>query len=117
MFRFQAKRVEARKILLDKRDVIAFRNVPHFIVDSFFGECSYYKRMIVCAFSYLNGISFFQLKLLIRWKRFLNKHEKQMEALLTDFQKPHYQEKYYSYNVHYGLVMFLNGKVRKHRRR
>lgn len=113
MFRFQAKRVKARKILLDKCDVIAFRKVPDFIVDSFFGECNYYKRLIVCSFSILNGISFFQLTLL-QWKQLSNLQKKQMKALLADFHKPHYQAKYYSYNVHHGLVMFLNGKVRKY---
>lgn len=69
MFRFRAKRVKARKILLDKCDVIVFRKVPDFIVDSFFGECNYYKRLIVCSFSFLNGISFFQLITLLQWKQ------------------------------------------------
>ncbi len=113
MFRFQNKRVKARKILLDKCDVVVFRNVPDFIVDSFFGECNYKKRLIVCTFAFLNGISLYQLLLLVRWKQLSNLHKNKIVILLEDFSKTKYQEKFYSYNIHHGLVMYLNGNVKK----
>ena len=47
MFKFQEQRVKARKILLNKADVITFDNVPDHIVDAFFGTCSYKNRLII----------------------------------------------------------------------
>lgn len=113
MHPFQANRVKARKILLDKVDVIAFRDVPDFVVDAFFGDCTYLKRLIVCSFSYLNGISQYQLLQLVRWKDFNQSDEKKVERLLLDLSRPEYQAKYYSYNVHHGMVMYLNGDKRR----
>lgn len=113
MYRFQPNRVRARKILLDRKDIIAFRNVPDFIVDAFFGDCTYVKRLIVSTFSFLNGLSLYQLMTLPFWKDFTDVDKNKIEALYRDLQRPAYQQKYYSYNVHYGLVMFLNGAVRK----
>lgn len=113
MHPFQEKRVKARKILLGNVDVVAFRCVPDFIVDAFFGDCTYLKRLIVCSFSYLNGISKYQLLQLIRWKDFSQNDQHKIEKLLLDLERPEYQAKYYSFNVHHGLVMYLNGNIRK----
>lgn len=117
MHPFQENRVKARKILLENIDVIAFRNVPDFIVDSFFGDCTHKNRLLVCVFSYLNGISKYQLFQLIRWKDFNQKNRNKIEMLLLDLERPEYQAKYYSYNVHHGMVMFLNGEIRKYGQR
>jgi len=113
MSHFLANRTQARKILLEKCDVISFRNVPHFIADAFFGQCTYNKRLIACTFCYLNGLSPYQLFQLHRWSDFKKVDHNKIEALLRDFEQPAYQAKYYSYNVHHGLVMFLNGHIRK----
>lgn len=37
MFKFQKQRVQARKILLNRADIIAFESVPDHIVDAFYG--------------------------------------------------------------------------------
>jgi len=72
------------------------------------------KRMIACTFCYLNGMSPYQLFQLNRWSDFKQVDRNKIEKLLRDFAQPAYQARYYSYNVHYGLVMFLNGDIRKY---
>lgn len=113
MFKFQKARVNARKILLNRSDVISFDNVPDHIVDAFFGSCSYKNRLIVATFGFLNGIHVEQLFNLARWKDTRESERRKLRALYQDFEKPRYMNNYYSYDVHHRLVMFLNGDVRK----
>lgn len=113
MFKFQKQRVEARKTLLNRADVIAFESVPDHIVDSFFGSCSYKNRLIVTTFGFLNGIHIDQLLELIRWKDTSETDRRKMIAVYKDFEKPRYMTSYYSYSVHHKCVMFFNGDVRK----
>lgn len=111
--KYQKQKINARKMLLNRADVIAFDSVPDHIVDSFFGSCSYKNRLLVTAFGFLNGIHIEQLLQLIRWNDTNEKDRRKMIALYDDYQKPHYMTNYYSYNVHHKLVMFFNGDVRK----
>lgn len=113
MFKYQKERVEARKRFLNRFDAINFDCVPEHIVDAFYGSCSYKNRLIVLTFSYLNGLHMEQVFQLVQWKDMKQSERMKMNALYGDFRKSHYKNNYYSYNVHYGLVMFLNGDVRK----
>src|ERR1700744_3033682 len=49
--------MDARKQLLNDKDIINFNYVPEFIVNSFFGNCTYKNRLLVSTFCYLNGIA------------------------------------------------------------
>ncbi len=117
MYKYQKQRVQARKILLNRDDVIAFESVPDHIIDSFFGSCSYKNRLIVATFGFLNGIHIEQLLQLVRWRDMKENERRKMIALYDDFEKSHYQTNYYSYSVHYKSVMFLNGDFRKFAKR
>lgn len=118
MLSVYSNKIKARKILLDKCDVVNFGTVPGHIVDAFFGygTFTYWNRFIVCNFVFLNGISYYQLLGLVRWKHFNPTQRKEMKDLLRYLEHPQSQAKYYSYNIHYGhgLVMFLNGDVKKY---
>lgn len=113
MFRFEEQRIAARKRLLNRKDLMTFDTVPDFIVNAFFGDSSYKNQLIVCTFGFLNGIEFNGLMTLICWKKVDDSRKRKMESLYRDFEKPEYQRRYYSFSVHYKLVMFLNGNVRK----
>lgn len=117
MSNFEAKRTEARKILLNRADLTNFTTVPAFIVDAFFGPCDYKKRMLCCTFGFLNGIDADNLLTLVRWSDTKKEDKAKVKALYLDFEKPNYQSKYYSYNIHYRRVCFLNGDLRKNGRR
>lgn len=117
MFPYQAARVEARKKLLNRADIATFNNVPDFIVDSFFGGCTYKKRLIVSTFCYLNGFSIEQLLTLVRWNDVKKEDRNKIRSLYGYFEIPRYKEKYYSYNIHFQMVMFLNGDLRRFRER
>lgn len=113
MYKYQEKRVAARKKLLNREDIIRFDEVPGFIIDSFFGSCTYKKRLIAGTFGYVNGISIEQLLVLCRWNDTKKVEVVKMKNLYTMFEATRDQPKYYSYNVHEKLVIFLNGDVRK----
>ena len=113
MFRFEKQRVAARKRLLNRVDVIRFDTVPNFIINSFFGSCTYKSRLITTTFAVLNGISIDGFFDLIRWSDFSDREKAKVIALFLDYEKPHYRNRYYSYNVHYKLVMYLNGDIRR----
>lgn len=113
MFPFQQKRVAARKLLLNREDIIRFDEVPDFIVDAFFGSCTFHKRLLTATFGFVNGISIDQLLGACRWNDTKQTEKEKMKKLYIAFESAHYQETYYSYNVHYKLVMFLNGDLRK----
>lgn len=109
--------MEARRNLLDEKDVINFSNVPEFIVEAFFGKCIYKSRLLVSTFCYLNGISIDQLFQLIQWKDTSEKDKIKIRQLYSYFELDRYKENYYSFNVHTGVVMYLNGDLRRFRRR
>lgn len=92
--------------------MIRFDEVPDFIVDAFFGSCTYKNILTTTTFGYLNGISMEQLMTLCRWKDTKNREKEKMKQLYDSYEKSHYQQKYYSYNVMMKLVMFLNGDIR-----
>lgn len=60
MFRFEKQRLDARKKLLNSKDILNFDKVPDFIINSFFGACGYKTKLIVVTFCVLNGISPYQ---------------------------------------------------------
>ncbi len=113
MFKYQQHRVAARKRFLNRFDVINFEDVPDHIVDAFYGSCCYKTRLIVLTFCYLNGLHIEQVFELVRWKDIRQSDKDKMIALQQDFEKPRYKDNYYSFNVHYKLVMYLNGDIRK----
>lgn len=101
--------MEKRKALLDNKDIINFTDVPEFIVNSFFGKCTYKNRLLVSTFCYLNGIAFDQLLELIQWTDTTKKDREKIRHLYSYFEMDHYKQNYYSYNVHRKMVMNLNG--------
>lgn len=113
MHPFQKQRVAARKRLLNRRDIIRFDEVPDFIVDAFFGSCTYKTRLITASFGYMNGISPDQLLSLNRWTDAKPHEFEKVKKLYLAFEGPRYQFEYYSYNVHRRLVMYFNGDIRK----
>lgn len=113
MNNMEVKRTEARKILLNRSDVTSFSTVPSFIIDAFFGPCDYKKRMLCCTFGFLNGVDADQLLTIVRWTDTKKEDVGKVKALYLDFEKPEYRSKYYSYNIHFRRVMFLNGDLRK----
>lgn len=117
MFKFQKQRVNARKILLNRSDQINFDSVPDFIVDAFFGSCTYKNRLIVTTFGYLNGIYVDDLLKLTKWTDTTEAEKSKVKRLYLDYETPRYRENYYSFNVHNQLVMYLNGDIRKHGKR
>lgn len=90
MFKFQKKRVVARKLLLNRFDIITFDSVPDHIVDAFFGSCSYKNRLTVTTFGFLNGIDAQQLLDLTRWNDTTESEKRKVIALYKDFEKPEY---------------------------
>jgi len=112
--RIEAKRLAARRTFLNNKDLVSFDNVPAFIIDSFFQKSTYHKRMIVATFSYLNGLTFDQLLLLIHWNDYDVKDYKKLKDLYCKyFSQEEYRKKYFSYSIHTGLVMYLDGKIRR----
>lgn len=114
MFKFQKQRVEARKLFLNRFDIINFDDVPDHIVDAFYGSCTYHNRLIVSTFGYLNGLDMNQIFELGRWKDMKPLEKNKILVLYQDFEKPRYKNDYYSYNVHHKIVMYLNGDSRKY---
>lgn len=62
MNRTQFNRLQARKKLLSKKSIAidslsGWNTVPSFIIDAFFEDCSYIKRMHVATFCFLNGFT------------------------------------------------------------
>lgn len=113
MFPYQKQRVAARKRLLNREDVTRFDEVPDFIVDAFFGSCTYKNRLLTAVFGYVNGLSVDQLLSLNHWNDMKEIEMEKIKKLYDSFEGPRYQQEYYSYNVHQKLVVFLNGDVRK----
>lgn len=113
MFNFQKQRVQARKIFLNRFDVINFDDVPDHIVDAFYGSCTYHNRFIVSTFGSLNGLHIDQVFELVRSKDISQTEINKIIFLYGDLEKPRYQSDYFSYNVHNKLVMYLNGDIRK----
>lgn len=57
-------------------------------------------------FGYLNGA-------LIRWNDFSEVTKRKIISLYRNFENPPYQATYYSFNIHHGIVMYLNGDIRR----
>ncbi len=105
--------MESQKQTLDDKDIINFTDVPEFIIQSFFGKCTYKSRLLVSTFCYLNGISMDQLFELVQWSDTSKQDESKIRHLYYCFELDRYKEKYYSYNVHRRMVMYLNGDLRR----
>lgn len=111
-------KIQAMKRRLTSFDYCTFSNVPDFIIEAFYGHCSYRKRLIVSTFGYLNGITFEQIVEMNQWHYFTDKQKRKVEELMKIwFEKPEYRMRYYSFEVVRGLVVYLDGKVRYHSRR
>lgn len=106
-------KLEARKRFLTRFDYINFGRVPDFIVNAFFDDCYYQKRLIVANFAFLNGITFDQVVELVHWKGKSSKDLLKVKDLIEKYlPSDEYKAKYYSYSVVRGCVMFLDGRVR-----
>lgn len=114
---FEKERCEARRKLLNSRDVISFETVPLFIVNSFFGQCTYLKRLHISTFCFLNGVSPSQCQLICFFDdpTLINNHK--IEALYNYLKLKQNMERYYSYSVHYKKILYLNGDLRLHGQR
>lgn len=111
-------KIQAMKRRLSSYDYCTFWNVPNFIIEAFYGNCSYRKRLIVSTFGYVNGTTFEQIVEMNQWRYFTNVQKKIIEDLIKVwFEKPEYRRRYYSYEVIRGLVVYLDGKVRYNGRR
>lgn len=105
----------ARKRRLNFFAIEDFSNVPDFIVDAFFDQCDYRKRLHVSTFCFLNGISYEDALRLIHWPKDADTQknfEKVYRLMTCDYFKKHYQQNYYSYSVKRGLNLYLDGEVR-----
>lgn len=116
--RFEKQKFEARRRYLNHLDVVEFRNVPAFIINAFFDQGSYHKRLIVTTFGFLNGINYYNLSRMIKWTNKTQQDMRKVEDLLENYLvKPEYQKKYYSYSVIRDCVLFLDGALRLYGRR
>lgn len=108
-------KLNARRIRLSSFHIVDFTHVPDFIIDAFFDENTYLKRLHVSTFSFVNKINFENVLKLVHWKKD-NHHEDNIEKLRKlieiDYNKTYYQQKYYSYDVRRGLNVYLDGRVR-----
>lgn len=108
------KRLEAMKRRLSSYDFCCFHNVPDFIIEAFYGKCTYKKRLMVSSFAYLNGITFEQTIEMQQWIDYSDADVKKIKNLmLVYFQKDSYKNRYYSFEVIRGLVCYLNGNVKQ----
>lgn len=105
------RRTNARRILLTRQDMCDFSDVPENIVDCFFGCCSYYKRLIVTTFGFINGINPYNLLRLVRWIDISNSDVAKVERLFMDLKKEPYRYKYRSYSVYSHCYEYCNGDL------
>lgn len=105
------KRTNARRILLTNQDMCDFSRVPMNIIDCFFGCCSYYKRLMVTTFGFINGINPYNLLRLVRWTDTSNSDILKIERLFKDLRTDLYQYKYRSYSVYFNCYEFCNGDL------
>lgn len=105
-------RIEAYRRLLDHFDVFNFHEIPKFIVESFFGDPSYKKRLLTSAFGFLNGISPEQLIEMLFWRPIRTKDHIKILALYEYFKLPFVNQQYFSYHASTRTVRFLNGSVK-----
>ena len=97
MFRYQVQRVAARKKLLNRFDFIRFDDVLNFIIDSFFGSCTYKSRLLTDTFGWLNGLHIDQLLELCRWNDTKAAENGKMKSLYTTFESP-FDDNYIFFN-------------------
>lgn len=110
--RFEKKRLEARRRYLGHLDIVDCRYVPDFIIEAFFGESTYKKRLVVSTFAYTNGINMHNLLRMIKWTGDTTQALRKIQDLIENyFTKEEYRKKYYSYNVNRRCVIFLDGKL------
>jgi hypothetical protein len=114
----QKNRIKAMKRRLTSYDFCSFNNVPNFIVEAFFGKCTYSKRLIASTFGYLNGILLEQVIEMQQWTDITISDRNKMDDLMNNyFKQPRYRSKYYSFEIIRGLVCYLDGTVRYYGRR
>lgn len=114
---FEKQRLEARKKLLNSKDLLNFENVPPFIIDSFFGKCTYQTRLIVSTFCFLNGLSCSQCLEISRWRDISKNDINKINSFYQYLEKEENKKRYYSFSVHYRKVIFLNGDLRLYGKR
>lgn len=112
MEKFLSQKNNARRRLLNSRDFINFSTVPMFIVNSFFDECTYKKRLQVTCFCFLNGLSPTQCLELCFFKDLSKTDVKKIEDLYVYLNLKNNITRFYSYSVHYKKVFYLNGDLR-----
>ena len=87
---FLNQRLEARRKFLSAKDLGYFTKVPAHIVDAFFGECSYLKRMQVVTYCFLNGICEKNSWKLICWKNISASDCRKVSDLFKMFKIPYF---------------------------
>lgn len=102
MFKFQKQRVQARKRFLNHFDIINFHHAPDHIVDAFYGSCTYYNRLIVSTFAYVNGLHIDQVFELVRCKDMSANEKNKMIALYKNFEDTRFKNNYYGDVRKYG---------------
>lgn len=111
----QKNKINAMKRRLNSYDVCQFDKVPDFIIESFFNNSSYRKRLFVAEFAYLNGIQLDDLFKLIQWSSISRNDVKKITALYEIyFEDETYRRKYYSYCTIRNVVSFLDGTLRRY---
>jgi hypothetical protein len=117
-FLIKVNLLKAQRLRLDSFDIVTFDRVPHFIVEAFFGKCTYKKRILVSIFGYLNGILPESILEMVQWKDKEKSDVDKVQQLMTKYLPTvEYQQRYYSYNIITGTVMYLDGKLRLHGKR
>lgn len=102
-------RLNARRNLLNKRDMAVFSQVPAYIVDSFYGKCTYKNRMQVVAFALINGISPYCLIRLVRWNDTSAQDIYKIKKLFDYMMLPKQRDRYYSFDTRYNRLTYMSG--------
>lgn len=109
---FQKQRTRARIIRLNADDLFSFDHAPDYIINSFFDNCTYKKRLTVVTFCFVNGIQYDDLLKLIRWKDVTKFDYRKVQKLWSDSSREPYKSKWFAYNCHLKRVIYLNGALK-----
>lgn len=101
----------SRRVQLNSKDVTSFNKVPKFIINNFFGKCTYKSRLIATTFCVLNGVSPEQCFMLCHFIDLKRTDIEKIKQLYNYLKLEENSRRYYSYCVHFEKVFFLNGDL------
>lgn len=95
-------------------------SVPDYVYRAMFGEKNYRNRLVIAVFCFINGIHIqHMIRILLDLPhRFASQFNiklpnsqqiRQITDLWKDFEEGKYLDKYYGFDVHRNIVVYLNG--------